>query len=114
MKMVYLCADLEHPYTNLAHVHTDQDEEHLMIKGLENGPHWIGGSRLGRRKEWVWYTYKDMTRRNVSPVRKFYWAPGEPRSGVDCRMVFKGIARTLSIQVPVRNMVPNDKQLKKL
>ena len=52
--------------------------------GLENGPHWIGGTRLGNRVNWVWFTFKNFKDRSITPVRKFYWAPGEPVDGRDC------------------------------
>ena len=56
----------------------------LQFTGLENGPHWIGGSRLGRRKSWVWFTFKNFNERRVTPVNKFYWASGQPKPGMDC------------------------------
>merc|ERR1711872_900249 len=83
--MVYECADVEHPHTTIAHVHDQSTVDHLHTKGdLLNHPHWIAGTKLGRRKSWVWFTYTDASHRDIHPILKYFWAQGEPKDHHDC------------------------------
>lgn len=77
--MVFECARIGHPATNIAHITDQQTVEFLRatnrLYSNDGEPYWIGATRIGRnRKHWVWYTYRDVRTRAVSPVRKFFWA----------------------------------------
>ena len=79
---VFECAQISHPRTNIAHIADQQIVELLrannQLYNTNGEPHWIGATRIGKnRKNWVWFTYRDLLNRAVRPVRKFFWADAE-------------------------------------